>query len=71
VTLALVVSVTLNQLIAVMPSYQTNLEALAIRVADIIGFDHPTWDDIVEVTLGQMNLQAILLRLLGGLTSLG
>ena len=34
VALALVVSVTLNQLVAVMPSYQANLEALAIKVAD-------------------------------------
>jgi predicted PurR-regulated permease PerM len=71
VALALVVSVTLNQLVAVMPRYQMNLEALAIKVADFSGFEHPTWDDIVEVTLGRMNLQAILLRLLGGLTSLG
>ncbi|MFN7597557.1 MAG: AI-2E family transporter, partial [Cereibacter sp.] len=35
------------------------------------GMQHPTWDDIVEATLGKMNLQAILVRTLGGLTSLG
>ncbi len=71
IALVLVVSVTLNQLVEVMPSYQQNLELLAIRIADIGGIEHPTWDDIVEVTLGNLNLQAILLRLLGGLTSLG
>ena len=70
-TLALVVSVTLKQLVAVMPAYQANLEALAIRAADFGGIAHPTWDDIVEVTLGRLNLQSILLRLLGGVTSLG
>lgn len=69
VALALVVAVTLNQMVAVMPQYQVNLETLAIKVADITGSEHPTWDDIVEVTLGKVNLQGILLRLLGGLTS--
>lgn len=71
VALALVVSVTLNQLVAVMPRYQQNLETLAAKVAAIGGIENPTWEDIVEATLGNMNLQAILLRLLGGLTSLG
>ena len=69
--LALVVTVTLEQLAAVMPRYQSNLETLIARAADIGGIEHPTWDDIVEATLGKMNLQAILLRMLGGLTSLG
>ena len=69
--LALVVTVTLEQLVTVMPRYQSNLEVLIARAADIGGIEHPTWDDIVEATLGKMNLQAILLRMLGGLTSLG
>ena len=69
--LALVVTVTLEQLAAVMPRYQSNLETLIARAADVGGIEHPTWDDIVEATLGKMNLQAILLRMLGGLTSLG
>jgi AI-2 transport protein TqsA len=69
--LALVVSVTLDQLVTVMPRYQENLEALAGKVADIGGIENATWDDIVEATLGSMNLQAILLRLLGNLTSFG
>jgi predicted PurR-regulated permease PerM len=69
--LALVVSLTVEQLVAVMPSYQSNLETLIARAADIGGIEHPTWDDIVDATLGKLNLQAILLRTLGGLTSLG
>lgn len=69
--LALVVSVTLNQLVTVMPRYQANLETLAAKVAALGGIENPTWEDITEATLGRMNLQAILLRLLGSLTSLG
>lgn len=69
--LALVVSVTVDQLVTVMPRYQENLETLAGKVADIGGIENATWDDIVEATLGSMNLQAILLRLLGNLTSFG
>ncbi len=71
VALALVISVTLNQLVAVMPRYQQNLEVLAAKAAAIGGIERPTWEDIVDATLGKLNLQAILLRLLGGLTSLG
>jgi len=69
--LAAVVTVTVEQLVAVMPSYQANLERLIARAADLGGLEHPSWDDLLEATLGKMNLQAILLRTLGGLTSLG
>jgi predicted PurR-regulated permease PerM len=71
VALALVVSVTLDELTAAMPRYQQNLETLAAKIADFGGLESPTWDDIVEATLGSMNLQAILLRVLGGLSSFG
>lgn len=70
VALALVVSVTVNQLIELIPRYQENLKALAGRIADLGGMEtHPTWDDLVEVTVGNINLQAIVVRFLGGLTS--
>lgn len=72
VALALVISVTLNQLILVIPSYQQNLQDLAARLADFGGMEtHPTWDDVVEVTIGKLNLQAMAVRFLGGLTSVG
>lgn len=69
--LGLVVAVTVDQLVAAMPAYQTNLEALAGRAATLGGIESPTWEDIVDATLGNLNLQAILLRTLGGVTSLG
>jgi predicted PurR-regulated permease PerM len=69
--MALVVTVTIDQLVAVMPRYQSNLETLIARAADIGGMEHPVWDDLVEATLGRMNLQAILLRALSGVTSVG
>lgn len=71
VALGLVVSVTVNDLVAAMPRYQQNLEALGLRMAEFGGFENATWDDIVEVTLGRLNLQAITLRILGGVSSLG
>jgi predicted PurR-regulated permease PerM len=69
--LALIVSVTLDELIAAMPRYQQNLEALVTRAAELGGLESPTWDEIVEVTLGNLNLQAMTLRILGGLSSFG
>ncbi len=71
VALALIVAVTMNDLVAAMPRYQQNLEGLAVKVAALGGIENPTWDDIVEVTVGKLNLQAILLRVLGGVSSLG
>ncbi len=69
--LALVVSSTFDELIAAMPRYQQNLEVLAARLAALGGIENPTWEDIVEATVGNLNLQAILLRVLSGLSSFG
>lgn len=66
VALALVVSVTLDELVTAMPRYQENLETLAAHAAALIGVESPTWDDLIEATLGKLNLQAITLRVLGG-----
>jgi predicted PurR-regulated permease PerM len=72
VGLALVVSVTAGQLVRVMPTYQANLEALIARVADVLDVEsHPTWDQLRAISLDQMNLQALLVRVLGGITSIG
>lgn len=68
--LALIISVTVNDLVAAMPRYQQNLEALAESVAALAGMDNPTWDEIVDMTLGSLNFQAITLRVLGGVSSL-
>jgi AI-2 transport protein TqsA len=69
--LGLVVSVTLNDLVAAMPRYQQNLESLAVTIAELGGFENPTWDEIVDLTIGKLNLQAIFLRVLGGVSSFG
>lgn len=69
--LALVVTITLDELIAAMPRYQQNLEMLVNRAAELGGLESPTWDEIVEITLGSLNLQAMTLRILGGLSSFG
>ena len=68
--LALIVSITVNDLVAAMPRYQQNLENLAESVAALAGMDNPTWDEIVDMTLGSLNFQAITLRVLGGVSSL-
>lgn len=70
--LALVVSGTVTQLVRVMPTYQENLESLVAQVADRFDLDtDPTWDQLKSISLDQMNLQAVLVRVLGGITSFG
>ena len=72
VALALVISITAADLVVAAPRYQSNLENLASRLADDGWVEaHPTWDDIRDATLGKINLQATLIRFLGGLTSVG
>lgn len=72
VGLALVISVTLTQLTRVMPTYQDNLEALIVKIADVLDVEsHPTWEDIKTLSLDQLDLQGLLVRVLGGVTSLG
>jgi predicted PurR-regulated permease PerM len=71
VALSLIVSTTLNDLVAAMPRYQQNLETLAGTVADLAGLESPTWDELVDLTLGNLNFQAITLRALGGASSFG
>lgn len=71
VALGLVVSMTVNDLVAAMPRYQQNLETLADTVANLAGMDSPTLDELVDMTLGNLNFQAITLRVLGGVSSLG
>lgn len=71
VALGLVVAITVNDLVAAMPRYQQNLELLAGKVATMGGFESPTWSEIVDLTLGAVNFQAITLRVLGSVSSLG
>lgn len=70
--MALVISGTAAQLIRVMPVYQQNMESLIADLARRFRFEtDPTWDQIKAISLDQINLQSLLLRVLGGATSLG
>lgn len=72
VGMVLVVSVTVNQLLDVAPTYQQNLEAMLAKLTTRLGFNtHPTWAEIREATVGRMNMRAVLATLLTSLTSLG
>ena len=68
---ALVVQVTVNQLLFALPRYQVNLQILIDRLAHRGWIENSqTLDEIIDVTLKQINLQSLFIRLLGGLTSL-
>lgn len=72
VALALIVSVTIDQLIQVAPQYQANLQALATQVAALVDMDKlPNWSDIQAATLERIDVQQVLLWVIGGLTSFG
>ncbi len=72
VALALIVSVTVDQLIQVAPQYQANLQALATQIAALFDIDElPNWGDIRAATLERINIQDTLLWVISGLTSFG
>lgn len=70
--MALVVSVTVDQLMAVAPVYQTNLEAVIAHLAALFGLPAiPSWEDIRALTVERMNVQRALGVFLASLTSFG
>jgi predicted PurR-regulated permease PerM len=72
VGLALVVTVTVNQLLAALPRYQANLQAMIDRLADTGWIeDNPTLEDMIAATMERINLQRIFVGLLSGVTSVG
>lgn len=67
-----IVTSTIDDLLAAAPRYQTNLEALSSRLTERFGLDlPPTWDDIWDATIGRLNLQAMLIVLLGWALTFG
>jgi predicted PurR-regulated permease PerM len=67
-----IVTSTIDDLLAAAPRYQTNLEALSSDLTLRFGLDlPPTWDDIWEATIGKLNLQGILIVLLGWVLTFG
>ncbi len=70
--LSLVVTATVQQLINLAPSYQSNLEQLAARLADTWKIDElPNWADVRAATLERIDIRTILAWFVGGLTSMG
>lgn len=70
--IVLVFRVTVDQLLVVAPAYQENLEVLLARSTTYLGFQtSPTWEDIRASTVGRLDMQSLLARLLASLTSFG
>lgn len=67
-----VISTTVDQLMAAAPSYRDNLSAFATEIAGLFGFAKlPTWEQIRNTVFPELDLKDILLGLLGSVTSLG
>ncbi|MCB1488568.1 MAG: AI-2E family transporter [Bauldia sp.] len=72
VALGLVVAVTVNQLIGLVPTYRHNLETILGQLADLVGFDeHPSWEQIREATIGRLDVGSLLTSVLGSVTNFG
>ncbi|NIZ08609.1 AI-2E family transporter [Pseudooceanicola sp. HF7] len=72
VALGIIVSATVQEIIAVAPRYQENLRAMADEAAVHYHFDEQElWDEIREQTVGRIDLRALFLAILGGFTNLG
>ncbi|MCB1498134.1 MAG: AI-2E family transporter [Bauldia sp.] len=72
VALGLVVAVTVNQLIGLIPTYKQNLETIIAQLADLVGFDkHPSWEEIRGATIGRIDFGTVLTSILGSVTNFG
>ncbi|MCC5972870.1 MAG: AI-2E family transporter [Rubellimicrobium sp.] len=72
IVLAVVVAATAREIAVVLPSYQANLERLVERVADRYNLETQVlWDEIRAVTLARIDLEYVVLSVLGGFTSIG
>lgn len=60
------------QVAAVLPGYESNLEALAVRAASLLGIeDEPTWENVRRLTLDRINVQGWIAQALLGLRGFG
>lgn len=72
VVLALVVTSTITDIVAVLPKYQANLIAMLERIADRYDLDSAElWQEIRSMTIDRINLQSLTLSILGGFTAFG
>jgi predicted PurR-regulated permease PerM len=70
IALGLVVAVTVDQLVDLIPVYRANLETVTTRIADMIGVE-ATWVDVRDAYLGKINMQSLATSLLGSVTYFG
>lgn len=69
---AVVVASTVADIALVAPDYQRNIEELLVRFETRFGIDtQTTLDDVAAATFGSLSLQAAILAVLGGFTSIG
>ncbi len=72
VVLAIVVAATAREIAVVLPGYQANLEALLERIADRFNLETQVlWNEIRAVTIARIDLEYVVLSILGGFTSIG
>jgi len=70
--LAVVIAGTMREIVAVLPRYEANLNAMIEGIAAQFDLEaHTLWTSIRAVTLDRIDLQALALATLGGFTSLG
>ena len=70
--LGLVVAGTVDELVNAAPTYKTNLEAMAAKLANLFGIGSlPSWEDIRTATIAKLDLREMLAGILGSVTSFG
>lgn len=66
------IATNINQIIAQLPLYQANLEGLVTSLAGRFGLDEArSWEAAYNATIGQLNLQAIALGVVGSVANFG
>lgn len=72
VVLATVVAATAREIVAVIPVYEANVDALVDHLADVFDLDRQElWDELRAVTIDQIDLRSAVLRVLSGFTNVG
>ena len=72
VVLATIVAATAREIVAVVPVYEANVDALVDHLADVFDLDRQElWDELRAVTIDQIDLRSAALRVLSGFTNVG
>ena len=66
------VATTFAQVVAALPGYQSNIDALVVRGAGLLGLeDEPNWARLREATLGRIDAAGLVRPLVGSVGSFG